>query len=48
MAAIAYEDFSGSTGPATDNPLDALLVACNNDPVRRHEIKEKCLKALID
>ena len=48
MSAIAYEDYSGSTGPATDNPLDALLNACNNDPVRGIGTKENWLKALID
>lgn len=34
MAAIAYEDFSGSGTSVTENPFDSLSEACKHDPVR--------------
>ena len=40
MAAITYEDFSGSNGPTTENPLDALIIACNDNRVREEPMQK--------
>ncbi|EXJ56486.1 hypothetical protein A1O7_06830 [Cladophialophora yegresii CBS 114405] len=32
MAKVAFEDLSGTSTPATPNPYDGLIIACNGDP----------------
>ena len=41
-----YVDLSGVSSSSTENPYDALLQACNNDPVNLSS--DKVLQKLIE